>query len=395
MRIDPDATLYEITESWPETVAVFTRQGFPQMAREELRRSFGSRISLRQALALKKLDLDGFVEQLEATIGSEAPVAADTAPTRVVGLLPCPVRIPLLEAFEPFIEAYQQRTGRKVEYELQAASMGAAWIDENLKGVSREEDLPELFISAGFETFFDPKGLGRFRDVFYDGLPYEEFNESFDGVDLRDPEGRYSVISVVPAVFMVNMNELGDQPVPQSWEDLLDPRFEQRVSLPVGDFDLFSAILIEIHRRYGEDAVRRLGRSLAASMHPSQMIKLGRKSSAPIVTIMPYFFTRMAKEGGPMKAVWPRDGAIISPIFLLARKSAARQVQPLIDFFASREIAEILAHKGLFPSTRPDVDNRLAPGSRFGWPGWEFIRQQDIAGLIERCQQLFEEGRES
>ncbi len=395
MRIDPDATLYEITENWPETVPVFTRQGFPQMAEEDLRRSFGSRISLRQALALKNLDLDGFVEQLEATIEPEATVAVGVAPTRVVGLLPCPVRIPLLEAFEPFIEDYQRSTGCKVEYELQAASMGAAWIDENLKHVSREEDLPELFISAGFETFFDPKGLGRFRDAFYDGLPYKTFNSSFDGVDLRDPEGRYSVISVVPAVFMVNMNELGDQPVPQSWEDLLDPRFEQRVSLPVGDFDLFSAILIEIHRRYGEDAVRRLGRSLATSMHPSQMIKLGRKSSAPIVTIMPYFFTRMAKEGGPMKAVWPSDGAIISPIFLLARKSAATQVQPIIDFFASKEIAEILAHKGLFPSTRPDVDNRLDSGSTFGWPGWEFIRQQDVASLIERCQQLFDEGRES
>lgn len=402
MQIDPETTLFEITETWPETVPVFVGQGFPQMADAAKRSAFGKQVSLRQALKLKNIDLEGFVERLEGAIagvdgrlaGGGATAAAEQK-INVVGLLPCPVRIPMLEAFEPFVEEYRDKTGLEIKYELQAASMGAAWIHDNLEGVTDAAALPDLFISAGFETFFDPNGIGRFRDDFYDGLPFERFNSSFDGLDLKDPGGHYSVISVVPAVFMVNMNEIGDRPVPRTWEDILDPRFEQRVSLPVGDFDLFSGILLDIHQRYGEDAVRRLGRSLASSMHPAQMIKLGRKSSAPIVTIMPYFFTRMAKEGGPMKAVWPEDGAIVSPIFLLAKKSAREQVQPIVELFGSKHLGEILAHKGLFPSTHPEVDNRLPPDCKFSWLGWDFVKNNDVTALIKRCEALFEEGRGS
>jgi len=35
---------------------------------------------------------------------------------------------------------------------------------------------------------------------------------------------------------------------------------------------------------------------------------------------MPYFFTWMVREGSPMELVWPKDGAIISPIFMLTKK---------------------------------------------------------------------------
>jgi ABC-type Fe3+ transport system substrate-binding protein len=139
--------------------------------------------------------------------------------------------------------------------------------------------------------------------------------------------------------------------------------------------------------------VRALGRNLSESMHPATMVSTARRADAPIVTIMPYFFTRMALPGTPIQAVWPEDGAIVSPVFMLAKQSRRAALQPVIDFFASRELGEILAHKGLFPSTHPEVDNRLEPGRTFDWLGWDYIRTQDIPALIARCQALFAEGQ--
>lgn len=363
-----------------------------------MRESFGKQVTLRQALALKKLDLGAFLLQLDATLGDELPerpTAEDRETLEVAGLLPCPVRIPMQEAFDEFLASYREESGIEVTYELQAASVGAAWMDEHVTGLTSAEGLPDLFISAGFETFFDPNGIGRFRDEFFDGLPFDHFNSSFDGVGLPDPGGHYSIISVVPAVFLVNTKELGDEPVPRSWEDLLDPRFEKRISLPVGDFDLFSGILLDIHKRFGDDGVRKLGRSLQQSLHPAQMVKIGKAPKPPLVTIMPYFFTKMAKAGGPMEAVWPEDGAIISPIFLLAKKAKREQLQPLIDHFASEALGEILAHKGLFPVTNPNVDNRLDETNRFLWLDWDYIKSQDISALIKHCEAVFEEGGQS
>ncbi len=393
MSIDPNRTLLDIAETWPETVPVFVAEGFPQMEDPTKRRMLGAAVTLRQALDLRGLDVETFVARLQRTVDENrtaAPVDV-VAPVRVAGLLPCPVRIPIEEAFDAFADGYRSLSGRRIERELQAASVGAGWIAEQLAGVTDASGLPDLFLSAGFETFFDDKGIGRFRKDFYDGLPFDGCNETFDGVGLRDPQGHYGVISAVPAVFLVNTEELGDLPAPRSWEDLLHPRFEQRVSLPVGDFDLFSAILLDIEQRYGADGVRALGRSLLSSMHPAQMVKLNKKSATPIVTIMPYFFTKMARPGTPLQAVWPEDGAIVSPIFLLAKRESRDFVQPIVDFFASKEVGELLATKGLFPSLHPAVDNGLEPGAPFSWLGWDTIGSLDIPTKIAECQRIFEE----
>ena len=311
----------------------------------------------------------------------------------MVGLLPCPVRIPLLEAFNTFIKNYGNKEKVEINHELKAASMGIDWVENNIRGVEDVSELPDLFISAGFDMFFDEKMIGRFKQqgAFEDTAKLDVFNESFKDIELKDPAGHYSMIGVVPAVFLINLRELGDRPVPVSWKEILDPSFENRISLPVGDFDLFNGILLNIHKKYGDEGVQALGRNLLESLHPSQMVKSERKrENRPIVTIMPYFFTKMAKEGGSMKAVWPEDGAIISPIFMLSKKDKLDKLQPVIDFFASVEVAKILSHSGLFPSTNPEIDNFIPEENKFMWLGWDYIYSNDISGLIEHCEAVFE-----
>jgi ABC-type Fe3+ transport system substrate-binding protein len=311
----------------------------------------------------------------------------------MVGLLPCPVRIPLLEQYNEFAEKEKAKGGVTINTELKAASVGTDWVAENIEKVEDPSELPDLFISAGFDLFFDKKKIGKFREngAFTDLLKWKKENPLFAGRGLQDPDGNYSIISIVPAVFLVNTKELGDRPVPQSWEDILDPMYEESVSLPVGDFDLFNAILLNIHNNYGDEGVQKLGKSMLQAMHPSQMVKSDRlKMKRPAVTIMPYFFTKTVKEGGPMVAVWPSDGAIVSPIFMLAKKERAEELQPLVDFYSSVEVGETLAHSGLFPSLNPDVDNRLPNDKPLMWIGWDFIKNNDLTDEINKCNELFD-----
>jgi ABC-type Fe3+ transport system substrate-binding protein len=402
--INRDATLFDITESHPETIPVFVSNGFPHMADTVKREAFAKTISLRSALLLKQMDIEAYTRLLEEAVNrnqdsiditlNQAVGDSDEEHLKVVGLLPCPVRLPLMEKWNDFLGARAEAGEEPVNHELKAASMGLEWVQENLDGIEDEKELPELFISAGFDMFFDEHKIGRFRKngVFTDLSGYEDFNPDFSSLNLKDPEGQYSIISVVPAVFLVNTDELGDRPIPETWEDIMSPIFENCVSLPVGDFDLFNGILLNIHKKYGDDGVSALGRSLLESMHPSQMVKSERrKQNKPAVTIMPYFFTKMVKEGSSLKAIWPKDGAIISPIFMLAKTSEKERLQPVVDFFASKEIGDVLAVQGLFPSTHPDVDNNLADGSTFMWLGWDYISSNDLSELIAHCENLFNE----
>ena len=91
-----------------------------------------------------------------------------------------------------------------------------------------------------------------------------------------------------------------------------------------------------------------------------------------------------------MCAVWPQDGAIVSPIFMLAKQQRAGELQPVVDFFASQAVGETLAHAGQFPSLHPDVDNKLAPETPLMWLGWEAIMAKDLSAEIRRCNELFE-----
>lgn len=395
-NISLQQTLYQITERWPQTIPVFTSNGFSRLGDPQQRRQFGSALTLETALRIKQLDAKQFISLLETAIarqqsepGRNSGSVDPAQKLQITGLLPCPVRIPLLDRFNAFLVS---RPELQLDYQLQAASMGLQWVEEHLSGAVEFGQWPDLFISAGFDMFFDKKKVGQFREqgAFTDLARFKNCNSSFAGLQIRDPQRFYTVIAAVPAVFLVNLEELGSVPIPRSWPDLFHPQLRGRVSLPVGDFDLFNGILLNIHKKYGDDGVRGLAGSLLEAMHPSQMVKSDRRQqNRPAVTIMPYFFSRMVKENGPLKLVWPEDGAIISPIFLLAKKSKAEQLQPVVDFFTSRDVARVLAHDGLFPSLHPDVDNRLPEGAAFQWLGWDYLIEHDISDLIASCETVF------
>lgn len=394
-----DDTLYEITDRYPELTDLLANKGFEQLKDEEKRKLFGSKITLKQAAMMKSLDLDKLGDLLITELNnSEGAGKIDqennkNQTLKITGLLPCPVRMPLMES----LEELEKEIESPLQKELKAASQGLDWLKESIEDKPAADRLSDLYISAGFDLFFDRDLMDHYRrkDVFKDTTGLENLNNDFvrNEINLFDPDGDYSIIGVVPAVFLVNQEELAGRKAPKTWEDLLKPEFENSISLPVSDFDLFNAILINIYKKYGSEGVKNLGRSMQKSLHPSEMVKEGgrKKEGEPAVTIMPYFFTRMAKRFPHMEFVWPEDGAIISPIFMLIKESSLPELQPVVDFFASKKVGAILSEQGLFPSVRADIDNNLPADSKFMWPGWDFLRKDNPGQLIEDLTDIFEE----
>jgi ABC-type Fe3+ transport system substrate-binding protein len=394
-------TIYDITSKYEEALDLLVLAGFDNMKDPKQRETIGKNISLEMALQMKQLNVDTFAKNLieaiesnESTTSLAETKATDDYDLKIEGILPCPVKVPLMEAMNNWMETAGKSLDLKIAYELKSASMGVDWLIDSLEKTESPDVLSDLFISAGFDLFFDKKLIGKFKEqgVFEDITAYSHYNQDFDNeeISLKDPAGQYAMIGVVPAVFLINTNELGDLKRPTSWEDILSEDFENSVSLPIGDFDLFNAILLNIYHKYGEEGVKKLGKSLLKSMHPSEMVKSHiKKSAKPKVTIMPYFFTKMTKNGGPMVAQWPEDGAIISPIFMLSKRSKREQLKPIVDFFASKEVGEILSHNGQFPSVNPEVDNRIPKENKYMWIGWDFINEHDISQVIKKCEIIF------
>lgn len=405
--ITPDMTLFAITQQHPETIDVFVANGFEHMADADKRAAQGKLITLAQAVQMKSRDQKAFLRLLENAITAnraqgdvtlemadpESEIFPREGDIRVAGLLPCPVRIPLLEAFDRLSKIITAETGKTIGMRLAAASVGADALDAGMRAIESETDLPDLFLSAGFEAFFDKRNMARFKDqgVFTDRT-WDRHNPLFDGLDLKDPDGHYGLLAVVPAVFLVDKTQLAEgEAVPRSWQELLGPRFEGKVAMPVGDFDLFNGILLTVYKNFGPEGVAAVGRNLLEGMHPSQAAGrfAPKGDKGPLVSVIPFFFSRMAQFNPDAEIVWPTDGAIVSPIFMLLKSEAPPEAQRLADFFASREVGEILALKGLFPSCHPEVGNQVPDPAPFMWLGWDFIRSHDLGQLIPEVNDIF------
>lgn len=382
-----------ILNKYPETIDFFVNKGFETLKTEDGKKLLG-KLNLDIVLKTKSIGIEGFSDMLNDFIelsrnSADLTLNEKTKRTngvKVIGLLPCPVRVPLLEQFDAFVE----KSEYDIEYDLKAASHGLEWLKGTVRNESDYNNLADIYLSAGFDLFFDENLMGKFKkaNVFKDAVKYKDYNHEFE--NLRDPSGDYSILAVVPAVFLVNSKELNGREIPKTWADLLKPEFEKSVSLPVSDFDLFNAILLNIYKLYGDEGVKKLGKSLIQNLHPAQMVKSDRMTvNRPTVTIMPYFFTRMTKEGGTMIPVWPEDGAIISPVFMLTKREKVDKMQDLIDFFSSKAVGEILSHKGFFPSVNPEVVNGTPEGKKYMWIGWDYIYNNNLQEQMHHCEDLF------
>src|SRR3712207_7275804 len=88
------------------------------------------------------------------------------------------------------------------------------------------------------------------------------------------------MIGVVQAIFLVNKAALGSRKMPESWLDILSKEFENSISIPIADFDLFNSILVHIYKLYGQEGVTKLGKSLLSNLHPAQDRKSTRLNSS-------------------------------------------------------------------------------------------------------------------
>jgi len=392
--IKKNMSIKEVLELYPQLKDTFEVNGFKGLDNEMILKQL-SNFTLEQICKNKGIGIDPFLNLLNEHLNEEVTDVTlmddngKTGDIRIIGLLPCPVRIPLLEQFNSLSNV------KKINHNLKAASEGLDWLKEDVKKAD-VDDLADIYISAGFDLFFEDDLMKRFKDqkVFKDFYSDKDYNKDFNNevIQLKDPNGDYSMIGVVPAVFLVNTLVLGDRPMPKTWKDLLDPIYTGSISLPVSDFDLFNAILIHLYKEFGIEAVKTLGKSLISSMHPAQMVKSEKRSRIkPAISIMPYFFTKMALPGSVMKAVWPEDGAIISPIFMLSKADKEEELKEVTDMFMSTSTGEILSHKGLFPSVNKNVDNNLV-GKTFKWIGWDYIDNNDIGSILKKCMNAFNEG---
>ncbi len=374
-NINPNETIYNLTENHPEAIDILVSYGMDKLSNPIMRNTIGKTMTLKTVCEMKSIDLNEVINKITKAISKK-----DCEKVTVKGILPCPIRIPLIDKIDEFIE----RNELTVEYTLPAASMGLDWLTAE---TNKKENLADIYLSAGFGLFFDKNQIGKFaREGVFKSEDFE-YNEEFK--HFKDPNNIYTILGVVPAVFMVNTELLDGRPMPMRWSDLLDDKYNGEIAVPMKDLDLFNALLLGLYTTYGKEAIVKLGQAVVKDMHPAEMVKNATANKTPLISIAPYFFASMLKENDTMKAVWPCDGAIASPIFLISKMETYDKHKQFLDFLKSNEIGNILSSNGRFPSTVIGVNNNLSEDKKFIFSGFEFINNNDVAKLLNELENLF------
>ncbi len=392
---DKTTKIYDIVTKYPDTLDYLISVGFTPLKDPKMLNTMGKMMAIGNGCKMRGIDYDALEKNLVNIIGDTSQsddITLRTNETKyenpdflMTGVLPCPIRISLQEAMEA--DETIANIAEKAQYDLQAASMGIDYIKKALQ----KEYTPDVILSVGFEHFFSKKIQ---KELFEDGnytFKHPKMSKHFDNENfsLKDPKNRYFILAMVPCVFLVNKKVLGDRKF-DSWEDLLKPEFEGSMSIPLGDLDMFNAICVNIYKKYGYEGVKQLKKANAKSMHPSEMAGAFKKKNPPAISIIPYFFTKMVFNTPDVEVVWPKDGAILSPIFLMAKEDKQKEVDTIIDFFRREDIDELLSANGKFPSTLDGASYYQKEDENFMWVGWDFIDNNDIDEIIKECEKIFE-----
>lgn len=390
MFLEEKTKIKQILSEYPDIESYFNNLGIQNIQAIK-------NLSIKAIAQMKKTDSSIIIKQLIEYIKSNdnsADVTLDNmnknGELTIKGVLPCPVRIPLLETINKAIKHHNRN---KFVLDLLSASAGTSWLKEQID-FDNPGSIPDVTISAGFDFFFGESAKKQIKNGFFIDITPKTVNKTFENIHIKDPLGAISILGVVPAVFMINTKLLKNRSIPKKWETLLESEYENSVSIPVGDFDLFNSLLIHIYNRFGYDGIKRLANIMMVSNHPSLAIKKQKsnENTKPAITIMPYFFSKMAKNIPDVKIIWPEDGAIISPIFAQVKRETLSEVKIITDILSSKRFGEILAHEGRFPSTHPDVDNKLKSEFKFWWIGWEYIYKNNIESLVNELIEVFKGG---
>lgn len=300
--------------------------------------------------------------------------------------LPCPVRVPLEQAWEQALELGRVPSVRLL---MEGHANKGEKAERDLARCG-PEDLPWLYLTPGVGWLYGRESRERLMDsgAFGDVSEWGEGAGPLAG--LRDPLRNVSVLCSNLTVLVVDDVRADARKRLEGWEDLLHPTWERGLALRGNGKTFCETTLLTLESRFGMAAMDGFRRAVGGFGHPAQMVKRMSKPSEgdPPAATMPLFFARLLPKREGLRVVWPREGAIASPVSLFVRKGAPDSVLELARWLCGPDVADLCSGVGM-PSCRPGAVWNIQEGKNVLWIGWDAIRGRDLSATLGTLQELF------
>lgn len=391
-----DLTISQIIGKYPETREVFIKNGFPIFSDDSVLKQLGSVLKLKTALKSKGMNAEVFIRLLQDKIseigyyrGLKSTMFAHEGRLNMLTLLPCPLKVPLQSDLKLILEHMQREKGLSLNYSIDISANKHKNYGDYIQYFEDPDEVPDVMLTAGYD-FFNKNFIDRFvKTGIFARLPSKQVNPKLVEAGIIDPDGHFTVIAVNILVMVVDKKRLGNLPMPDTWEDLMDPVYEKKVVIR-GHGDIFCDIVqLNYYKDYGDQGIAQLARNVKQGLHPAQMVKnlASNRSDVPPIHIMPRFFAETIRNRKNIEIVWPKDGAMAYPVSMLIKADKLNEMQELVDYFLGPRVAQICDH-AFFPAAYGSCE-KLPATAKLKWTGWDYIKHCHIETLVDDLNRRF------
>jgi len=390
--ITGNENLQELAGTDEALAAFFEKHGLGNYFKPENLQKIGKYTRLNSLLKAKKIEPERFIAAINELIGYNFQAGTGKLNTQeqlhFLAMLPCGLRNPFKEYFEAVVSGNAgQLTSLNfliegnVNHELSYYPV--------LDSITNSNELPDMIMASDVNNFFHRPFINRFikKGVFAAYTPYT-INNYLGKAGFADPNGNFTMVTSNLLVMAVDKRRLGNRPMPKTWNDLLDKSYRNEIIMRGEDSFFCNAVMLPFYKENGNEAIEILALNIKSGMHPAEMVKLAGtdKPEAGTVYILPFFFAKRIQHK-QVEIVWPADGAIVSPVFILIKREKLETHQFLLSFLFGKETGEMLSGRH-FPAIHPEVSNQLFPDA-VKWLGWDFLNTNDIGALKNTIRDTF------
>lgn len=389
--IKPEDTIGDIISNYPQLYEVFWENGFDYSSAAELVSALGKDTMLRTVLAVKGINVELFTDMINASVSNECQMQLEydfynpNLPVNLLVKTACPVSIFFKDKLAETIEAHKEATGETTNVFF-VDGCHAPHEFERFWEIENIDKLPDIIMSMSFDEIYDQRFIDKYVNKGY-FTSVLDIDQQY--LELGCEDDSYTLNAGLVMVFLVDNKRLGDLPVPQTWEDLLDPIYVNQI-IGFGDEykQIFEYPLFYLYQEYGLESMQKLAHNVKGIYHAAKASQLAGTNSREggAIYYMPLTFARLC-ESKDVSIIFPQDGAFIIPISFLVKKDKVDQLDYLLDFILhhyGQMCADINA--AVFNS---NIKSNLPTGTKLKWLGWDYIKSNDIPVIGERLRQEF------
>lgn len=247
----------------------------------------------------------------------------------------------LFEGKYPGIQVEVHRTGsqRVLQRVMQEVQAGIKNVD-----IVHTSDAGHfaLLKGKGLLIKYAPQGIAEFPDGF------------------KDKGGFYYGMRATLSIMAYNPNLVSEREAPKTWKDLLDPKWKGKlVTAHPGYSGIIMTHVAALLNLYGWDYFRDLAKNrlhlVQSANDPAGVIASGERQVG--VNGAEYFHYKTAKQGNPIKIVYPKAGVplIVSPTAIAKDAPHPNAAKLFTNFIFGKEAQQMLADKQGLYTGHPEV----------------------------------------